>query len=745
MFRRPRFMSHFRVEVVPGEGVFLLSELKQSVLQGRLYELVAPCLDGRSVEAICAQLRGQATGAQVLYTLGQLERKGYVAEIDDTLPPEQAALWALQGVDGASVAQMAEARVAVHGIGPVDAEALGRVLESLGVRLGGDASLTVVLTDGYLRQELREHNAAALASGRPWLLVKPTGRVVWIGPVFVPGKTGCWACLAERIRANSPVLDYLEEKCGNTGAPSADRAWTTATLQTAFGLTATAVTSWLAGGEALSLEGKVRTLDVLTGEGQTHTLVRQASCPVCGEKLPPARPVSPFVLQSCRKTYSEDGGHRALSPQQTLERFGHHVSPITGAVSMLERDPTGDGVLHVYLSGHNVARRSRSWSSLRSDLRSSNCGKGTTDAQARASALGEGLERYSAVFRGDEPRRRASLDELGDAGLHPNDCMHFSDKQYREREQWNARNLRYDEIPLPFDPQARIDWTPVWSLTRQGVRYLPTAFCYFNYPQDHHEAYCWSCSNGNAAGNTREEAVLQGFLELVERDSVALWWYNRVRRPGVALDSFRDPYVQELRAYLGQRRIELWAIDLTSDLDIPVFAALSRKTDSPAEQILFGFGAHLDARIALLRAITELNQMLGQVLDAPSDAPPGAHLTDQTTIEWLRTATVENQPYLRPCDEPLHTMASYKPCTSADLKDDILACQALVESKGMEMLVLDQTRPEIRLPVVKVIVPQLRHFWARFAPGRLYDVPVRLGWQAHALPEEQLNPIPMFL
>jgi ribosomal protein S12 methylthiotransferase accessory factor len=745
MFRRPRFKPHLHVEVVPGEGVFLLSELKQTALQGRLYELVAPCLDGRPVEQICAQLRGQVSGAQVFYTLNQLDHKGYLAESDDTVPSQQAALWALQDVDAAAAGRLAQASVAVRAVGDLDPQPFCRLLEALGARLAEDAALTVVLTDGYLRGELHQHNAAALASGRPWLLVKPTGRVVWIGPVFVPGKTGCWACLAERIRANSPVLGYLEERCGNTGAPSADRAWTPATLQAAFGLAATAVTSWLAGGEALSLEGRVRTLDVLACEGQTHTLVRQPSCSACGERLAADRPVPPFVLHSCRKVFTEDGGHRALSPLQTLERFGHHVSPITGAVSMLERDTTGDGVLHVYLAGHNVARRPHSWAALRSDLRSSNCGKGTTDAQAKASALGEGLERYSAVFRGDEPRRRARLVDLPDEGLHPNDCMHYSDKQYREREQWNARNLRYDEIPLPFDPRTEIDWTPVWSLTRQSARYLPTSFCYFNYPQHHHEAFCFSCSNGNAAGNTREEAVLQGFLELVERDAVALWWYNRVRRPGVDLDSFRDGYVHELRAFLRERHLELWVLDLTSDLNIPVFAALARKTDSPAEQILFGFGAHLDARIALLRAITELNQMLGQVLDAPADAPPGAHLTDQTTIDWLRTATVENQPYLAPRQEPFRTASSYPPCHSADLKDDVLACQARVEGQGMEMLVLDQTRPEIGLPVVKVIVPQLRHFWARFAPGRLYDVPVRLGWLEQATPEEQLNPIPMFL
>jgi ribosomal protein S12 methylthiotransferase accessory factor len=80
-----------------------------------------------------------------------------------------------------------------------------------------------------------------------------------------------------------------------------------------------------------------------------------------------------------------------------------------------------------------------------------------------------------------------------------------------------------------------------------------------------------------------------------------------------------------------------------------------------------------------------------------------------------------------------------------DVTEDVRACQTLVERAGMEMLVLDQTRPEVGLPVAKVIVPGLRHFWARFAPGRLYDVPVRLGWISRPLTEEELNPVPMFL
>ena len=80
MFHRPQFKPQFRVEVVPGEGVFLLSELHQAVLQGSLYEIVAPCLDGRAVEEVCASLRGQATPAHVFYTLAQLEKRGYLAE-----------------------------------------------------------------------------------------------------------------------------------------------------------------------------------------------------------------------------------------------------------------------------------------------------------------------------------------------------------------------------------------------------------------------------------------------------------------------------------------------------------------------------------------------------------------------------------------------------------------------------------------------------------------------------------------
>ena len=54
---------------------------------------------------------------------------------------------------------------------------------------------------------------------------------------------------------------------------------------------------------------------------------------------------------------------------------------------------------------------------------------------------------------------------------------------------------------------------------------------------------------------------------------------------------------------------------------------------------------------------------------------------------------------------------------------------------------LEQTRPDIGMPVARVIVPGMRHFWERFAPGRLYEVPVQMGWRTAPLAETELNPV----
>ena len=109
--------------------------------------------------------------------------------------------------------------------------------------------------------------------------------------------------------------------------------------------------------------------------------------------------------------------------------------------------------------------------------------------------------------------------------------LRFSDAQY-QRHQAPMPDQDDLQTPMPFDRTEAIEWSPVWSLRDKRFRYLPTTLLYFFYRGP---GAFLADSNGCAAGNTLEEAIVQGFLELVERDAYAIWWYNRARRPAVDL------------------------------------------------------------------------------------------------------------------------------------------------------------------------------------------------------------------
>jgi len=484
-------------------------------------------------------------------------------------------------------------------------------------------------------------------------------------------------------------------------------------------------------------------------ETQNHLLVKRPQCPSCGEivKWLNRKPL-PVILGHRKKTFTADGGHRCFSPEETLRKYQHHISPITGVVRELGKVFTGSNALtHTYVAKHHFATIFDDLNSLRQNLGGRSAGKGKTDLQARASGFCEAIERYSGVFQGDEIRHKGSYQQMGDKAIHPNACMNFSQAQYDTRQEWNAScSGWFQKVPEPFDEEREIEWTPVWSLTHQEFKYLPTAYCYYGYPKSE-ILDCWADSNGCAAGNTIEEAILQGFMELVERDSVALWWYNRVQRPKVDLESFDEPYFQALKDYYRSLNREIWVLDITSDLNIPVFAAITRRTEREVEDIVLGYGAHFDPKIAIQRALTEANQILPAVLAANADGSTQyAPSADPLALNWWKTARLENQPYLVPdeCVAP-KVCADYPQVGSDDLLEDVMLCKQIAEKHGMEMLVLDQTRPDIGLKVVKVIVPGLRHFWKRLGSGRLYEVPVQLSWLKEPLREDQLNPFPMWM
>jgi ribosomal protein S12 methylthiotransferase accessory factor len=136
----------------------------------------------------------------------------------------------------------------------------------------------------------------------------------------------------------------------------------------------------------------------------------------------------------------------------------------------------------------------------------------------------------------------------------------------------------------------------------------------------------------------------------------------------------------------------------------------------------------------MLRALTELNQFLSIGL-------MGARNAQTSSDDGSGPFRLRDHPYLIPSGD-----AAVRPDFSAkfgglDRREQVMACVDIAKREGLDFLVLDQTRPDIEVPVVRVIVPGLRHFYRRFAPGRLYDVPIKLGLLDRRVPEDELNPI----
>ena len=479
-------------------------------------------------------------------------------------------------------------------------------------------------------------------------------------------------------------------------------------------------------------------------EVTTHIVVRRPQCAACGASDAAGK----ATRIDLRPSPVVDGVHRSEAAETTLQRLSHHISPITGVVTWLADSTAGsEGLVHCYRAGHNFAMGPDTAIWLRHALRSRTGGKGATAAQARASAVCEAVERYNGVFRNDVFRIRGTYEELADRAVHPYRCLNFSSQQYDHRDELNAgaRGDYLNLIPRRFPENLAIDWVPLWSLTAEEIRYLPAALCYYAHPDAEQHFYCSGDSNGCAAGNVLEEAILAGFLELVERDSAAIWWYNRLERPAIDLDSVSDPYLARVRDHYERHGRELWAMDLTSDIGIPVIVAVSPRIDGPTDDLLFGLGAHLDASVALRQAVIEVNQFLPAVSRRTFDGRTVYAWPDDLAKRFWKNETLASQPQLVPDRAaPRRALSDFPRLTGGDLYDSLQTCLEICRRLRLEMMVLDQSRPDIELSVVRVVVPGLRHFWRRLGPGRLYDVPVQLGWLTTSYAENDLNPTSIF-
>ncbi len=715
--------------MLPPDVVCLYSEDRKFFLHGELYCALAEAIGdrGKSASELIRELGRKYPSDKVEEALKRLTDRRYLLPASPASAGTVAGYWASLGLSP-EVAEMnlANCRVRVEAIDVEGAKELVTALTRLGVHIvSRSPDLTITLVNDYLEQRLAELNQRRVSDKVPWLPVQPSGVFPLVGPLFHAGETACWTCLFDRMIRNREIKGFLER---GPARPVAVSPLVRKTLgQGAIQFAAVEIAKAIATGFRTDLRDHIASFDLLGAVVAKHYVARRPQCPTCGSRKlqNPRRAPAPIEIGPGAKLIMTSGGYRTVSSRATVARFRKHVSPLTGVVTRLERIEADLPMNTNFLAQHNFSAPAQSVDQLRSGLSGGSFGKGSTAEQGEASALMEAIERYSGIFQGDEIRltRRFSDFPAGDA-LLPNDVQLFSETQIRTRHEPQPDDLH--PVPDPVDPSARIEWSPVWSLRDRRFKYLPTGLEYFFYPGFHTD------SNGCAAGNTLEEAIVQGFLELVERDAYAIWWYNRSQRAELDLAEFDDSYVRDLRTQFADAGRKLWVLDITSDLGIPTYVAIMHWMQDGQENIEFGSGAHFDRRIALLRSLTELTQFM-------SIGMMGGASGEKPTLDGITPLRLEQYPFLIPSRNPIMPPAPGLKVHN-NTRDQVNACVKIASQAGYDFLVLDQTRPDVEVSVARVTVPGLRHFYRRFGPGRLYDVPVRLGLLERPLLESELTP-----
>ena len=733
--RRPnkdllRFSPNFTAYVLPPDVVCLYSEDRKFFLHGELYCALAGAIgkNGKSAADLIRELSKTFASEQIEEAIKRLIERRYVVPALTSCDSTVAGYWASLGLPAEIAEQnLANCRVRIEAIDVKGAPQLSSALTELGVNVvNRSPDLTITLVNDYFERRLAELNEQRAGDKMPWMLVQPSGVFPLVGPLLEPDQTACWTCLFDRMIRNREIKGFLDRRLAQPVAvsPLARNVFGQSAIQFA----AVEIAKAVASGFRTDLRDHIASFDLLGATIVKHYVARRPQCPTCGSKKlqNPRRAPQPIENGPSAKLVMTSGGYRSVPSRVTVSRFRKHVSPLTGVVKRLEPIEADLPMNTNFFAQHNFSAPATSVDQLRSGLSGGSFGKGSTSEQAEASALMEAIERYSGIFQGDEIRMKRRFSDFapGDAIL-ANDVQLFSEAQFQARHEPTEDGAH--PIPDPIDPTAKIEWSPAWSLRDQRFRYLPTGLMYFFYRDFHTD------SNGCAAGNTLQEAIVQGFLELVERDAYAIWWYNRLRRSEVDLGEFDDSYIRDIKTQFADAGRRLWVLDVTSDLGVPAYVAIMHWINDGQENIEFGSGAHFDRRIALLRSLTELSQFLSIGL-------MGGGSGDKSSLDGITPLRLENYPFLVPANRP--TVAPELSITVPldNARDQVNACVEIARRAGYDFLVLDQTRPDVEVPVARVIVPGLRHFYRRFGPGRLYDVPVKLGLLDRPLPESELTP-----
>jgi ribosomal protein S12 methylthiotransferase accessory factor len=374
------------------------------------------------------------------------------------------------------------------------------------------------------------------------------------------------------------------------------------------------------------------------------------------------------------------GTHRVIAPKRTIEINEDKLKTagITRIADITDLDRIG---LPIYTAIRPTAEEGGV---------SIYGGKGITKDHAKASAMMEGFERYSA--------ERQSSDESIISNLNDID-----------------NNIDPKSLNLPKDLE-RVDindWDLEWSIARDIISkkdyYIPTNAVYHPYnPKDNAKTLFKSNTNGLASGNILEEAILHGMFEVIERDAWSIFELTHKNYSQIDLDSIESDVINEIIEKFESEGIKIKLMDFTADINIPTIAASADDTvTKDAGLLTLGMGTHLDPEVAILRALTEVAQSRATQINGAREDTVRADFAREAGYERMKRI---NKYYFKQEDEQISLSDIENKSTHSITEDIEIVKNELMANDIEKILYVDLTRPEIDVSVVRVIIPEMEMY-----------------------------------
>ncbi len=370
--------------------------------------------------------------------------------------------------------------------------------------------------------------------------------------------------------------------------------------------------------------------------------------------------------------------HRAIAPEETIKNVESKLraAGVTRVAEITHLDRVG---IPVYSAIRPTAAEGAV---------SIYAGKGATKPQAKASAMMESFERYSAELHADHKQK-------------------FINGVFEGSKGELNRYIRPNLLILPnllFDPEtAEVEWVRSTNLKDDEDVLVPANAVYHPYVPERSVKLFQSNTNGLASGNRLEEAVFHGIMEVVERDAWSIFESKRQSKPEINCENTENQIIKNILTMFNDAGIHVKLVDLTDDVEITTVAAVSDDTVLKDPALLtLGVGTHLDPEVAVIRALTEVAQSRATQI----------HGTREDTVRavFMRKAGYErmkriNSHWFGESEKSIE-ITEMKNISGKSFKEDIETSKKLLSKCGFEdVLYVDLTRPEIEIPVVRVIIP----------------------------------------